>query len=434
MLITPALARSTLADLIQNSALPFIPDVLLKTKWIRHHGHILIGDKALRAYKVKAQWRYDDRDIRRAGHELAAIDTDPEDLVEILVLDRTRRLDYSQPPDPITWREVIANRIHHAAYIRALRTDDSLGIDIIGDNGLPGGIPIDDVITHYATTSVGGLQPLRALTRHGTSWYLPRACADLLDRWQALELTLSDQARICSACKSQGPRYGGWRQPTSTGFDTLCPTCSATTYPPYEGQLRGTAYNDLRRALRADHYLCRLCQTSRAFSWDHCHDHGLIRGPICASCNVFEGKGISFLKGEGSVQHLQECLGCRNQQTLPRRYRLDVATEHLQKTQRHGRCRSGSRVHDIDFHHGTHTFNLYCPTHGTRWTTQLTTAEVADIVRDFLKMACPSKTNRLTARYPSSDDEPMTDLLPAPSRIAEALGQRDRIRGPNWLG
>lgn len=411
MLITPALARTTLADLIKDSTLPFVPDVLLKTKWLHHHGRILIGDKALRAFKDKAQWRYDDRDIRRAGHELAAIHADPQDLVEIAVLQRTRRLDYSQPPDPIPWREHIANRIHHVAHLRSLRQENAAAPDTVGDNGLPGGIPIDEVITHYASTSIGGLQPLRALTQHGTSWYMPRACADLLDRWEELELNLSDQARICSVCKSQGPRYGDWRQSNTTGFITLCPSCSVAAYQPYKGHLRGTAYNDLRRTMRADDYLCRLCQNSRAFSWDHCHDHGLVRGPICASCNTFEGKGLYFLQGEGSVQHLQECLGCSNQQTLPRRYRLDVATEHLQKTQRHGRCRSGSRVHDIDFHHGTHIFTLYCPAHGTRWTTQLTTAEVAAIVRDFLKTALPQQNQPADTPAPASG---MSDLVTGP--------------------
>ncbi|MEV6497854.1 endonuclease domain-containing protein [Streptomyces prunicolor] len=29
----------------------------------------------------------------------------------------------------------------------------------------------------------------------------------------------------------------------------------------------------------------------RASVWDHCHEHGHVRGPVCPSCNTFEGKG-----------------------------------------------------------------------------------------------------------------------------------------------
>ncbi|NXY94460.1 hypothetical protein HYE82_08650 [Streptomyces sp. BR123] len=216
---------------------------------------------------------------------------------------------------------------------------------------------------------------------------MPRACADLLDRWEELELSLSDQARICSSCKSRGPRYGGWRQPTTTGYVTLCPDCSGAAYQPYKGHLRGVAYNDLRRTMRADDYLCRLCQASRAFTWDHCHDHGHVRGPVCASCNTFEGKGVRFLQGEGSILHLLECRGCREQQTLPQRYRLDIAGEHLHNTERHGRCRSQPHVWDHDLHHGTHNFTLACPSHGTRWTSKLTTAQIHELTRAVVAAA-----------------------------------------------
>ncbi|MGW4546312.1 endonuclease domain-containing protein [Streptomyces violaceorubidus] len=40
-----------------------------------------------------------------------------------------------------------------------------------------------------------------------------------------------------------------------------------------------------RRGTRADDYLCRLCKESPA-AWDHCHEHGYVRGPRCGSCNT----------------------------------------------------------------------------------------------------------------------------------------------------
>ncbi|MGW6941356.1 endonuclease domain-containing protein [Streptomyces xanthophaeus] len=396
MLMSPELARDTLAELIQDCALPIRPDVLLKTKWIHNHGHIVIGGNAIRAFKDKARWRYDERDIRRAGHQLVSVTVDPQDLVEVQILRRERRADYSQPPDEADWRRGLAWQIHHAAFLRSYRAGDGIpSDDVINEHGLPGQITLDNVINHYANTSIGGLQPLRALTRTGpASWSLPRACTTLLDCSQALEQTLLEQAQICSSCKSQGPRYGGWRQPTTTGYVTLCPPCSGAAYQPYKGHLRGVAYRDLRRTMRADDYLCRLCQASRAFTWDHCHDHGHIRGPVCASCNTFEGKGVRFLQGEGSILHLLECRGCRDWQTLPQRYRLDIASEHLHNTERHGRCRSRPHVWDHDLHHGIHNFTLSCPSHYTRWTSKLTTAQIHELTRAVVTAALAGKTEK----------------------------------------
>ncbi|WP_406016336.1 endonuclease domain-containing protein [Streptomyces sp. NBC_00984] len=80
----------------------------------------------------------------------------------------------------------------------------------------------------------------------------------------------------------------------------------------------------------ADDYLCWLCTTpQRAYYWDHCHDHGLVRGPVCASCNTFEGNGMVFVNRPGSVEHLLECTVCRAQHTLPRRHYEDVIRNHL---------------------------------------------------------------------------------------------------------
>ncbi|MBG7702424.1 hypothetical protein HCJ76_31180 [Streptomyces sp. MC1] len=40
-------------------------------------------------------------------------------------------------------------------------------------------------------------------------------------------------------------------------------------------------YDRLRRrgALAHDH-LCRLCKASQESAWDHCHEHGHVRGPL----------------------------------------------------------------------------------------------------------------------------------------------------------
>ncbi|MGW0778833.1 endonuclease domain-containing protein [Streptomyces sp. NPDC002835] len=68
----------------------------------------------------------------------------------------------------------------------------------------------------------------------------------------------------------------------------------------------GVAYARLReRGPRAEDFLCAMCDPARpAAVWDHCHEHGLIRGPLCGSCNTMEGQGKDFLARKGSVRHL----------------------------------------------------------------------------------------------------------------------------------
>jgi len=46
----------------------------------------------------------------------------------------------------------------------------------------------------------------------------------------------------------------------------------------------GTPYGHNRRIRRAPGGGCVLC-AQRATVWDHCHRHGIIRGPLCARCN-----------------------------------------------------------------------------------------------------------------------------------------------------
>ncbi|MEU6106311.1 endonuclease domain-containing protein [Streptomyces flaveolus] len=93
---------------------------------------------------------------------------------------------------------------------------------------------------------------------------------------------------------------------------------------------------------------------SQAFAWDHCHEHGHVRGPLCTSCNNVEGKTApdSFLQLEGGALHLLQCRGCREQRTLPRRFHLEVVRAHLKRTERHGRCHRQPYVRAAEHTHG----------------------------------------------------------------------------------
>ncbi|MFD0287682.1 endonuclease domain-containing protein [Streptomyces lutosisoli] len=404
MLISPQLARDTLADLTKDCGLPLAPDELIPGKGdFLDHGHILIGDVAVRGYKDKGRWKYDDRDIRRAGQTLAAVTVDHGDVVEAQVPSRRYFDDRASYEDwnRADWGRTLNYWIYDAAR-RSRRRDASEAYDdfvsdvwssryTIGAHGLPGQLTFDELISFYGERTVAGTRPLKLLTWSGTHWVLPRAYADMLDRWQERDRALAEQARICTGCRRRGSRCA-WRTTTANGYVTLCPACSGEAFQAYTGDLQGVAYSSLRRTHRADEYLCCLCRESRASIWDHCHDHGYVRGPVCASCNTFEGKGVAFLRRNGSVQHLLGCRGCRERRTLPRRFHLEVALDHLEEVERHGRCRHRPHAYRGEYVHGVHRITLSCHAHAStsRWTRETTVAEAADMVRAFVDSALSS--------------------------------------------
>ncbi|WP_043271977.1 endonuclease domain-containing protein [Streptomyces sp. CT34] len=391
-MMSPKSARATFADLTANCALPLDPDVLLRTDLLHHHGHTVIGDAALRGYKYKGRWRYDERDVRRAGRALAELPINLDDLAEIHLPEYRDHIGLEEWARP-DWRRQLVTWMFNAARHKAFQEDRPYDENWdswkeIGDNGLPGGLTMTEFIQARSNDShmqnIAGTKPRRLLSWSGEHWLLPRAYADLLDRWERLEDDLVNQARICSSCGTKGPLWA-WRTPTANGYITLCPPCSGTAYQTYQGHLHGVLYESLRRTMRADDYLCRLCAQSRAFTWDHCHDHGYVRGPLCASCNTFEGKGVRFLLREGSVLHLLECRGCLEQKTLPRRFRIAVIREHVEATERHGRCRHRPYTQGLEHVHDVHRFSLRC--HQSSWTKDVTATEAADVVRAFVEKA-----------------------------------------------
>ncbi|MGW3498316.1 hypothetical protein [Streptomyces sp. NPDC001020] len=83
MPISREYARSLFADLTQNAMVPLDPDELLHMPGLRQHGHVFFGDIAVRCYKYKAHWTYDERDIRAAGRTFAEMDVDLDDVVDV---------------------------------------------------------------------------------------------------------------------------------------------------------------------------------------------------------------------------------------------------------------------------------------------------------------------------------------------------------------
>jgi hypothetical protein len=391
MHMSPKLARSTLVELTQDCVIPIHPaDLTMRGVFVRH-GYVLVGDVALRGFKSKGSWGFDERDVRRAAQALMDLAVDVQDLVKVELPERQSGSDPGDWYWRTDWRRDIRRwmynaAVHQAALDRRSRPPESYSRRDLGPNGLPHGLTLTQFNERAGDNTVATTKPLSLLSWSGEHWMLPRAYRDLLDRWEKLEKELRATARLCSSCGEQGPDNRDWRTPGTTEYVTVCPPCSASSHPAYAGHLHGVTYASLRSTHRASDYLCRLCKGCRASVWDHCHDHGYVRGPLCARCNGAEGSGRRFLDRDGSVLHLLQCSACHRERTLPRRYQDDVAAAHLEATERHGRCNGRPYIQNITLtDDGSTKFTISCHTHYTRkWTRELNPAEIADLVRKFL--------------------------------------------------
>ncbi|TXR91750.1 hypothetical protein EAO73_35805 [Streptomyces sp. col6] len=400
MPISRELARSLFADLTQNSAVPLAPDELVHMPGLREHGHVFLGDIAVRCYKHRARWMYDERDIRAAGRVFADMEVRLDDVVTVRLpthhsMAEGENVEWYLPD----WRRRVAAWMFDAArdkLFRQERTFSEWGAwRQVGANGLPGDLTWEEFMASRVGRrhgqNIAATRPLELLTWSGQEWLLPRAYADLLDRWEQRESEVAARARLCSSCAERSPGWLGWRTPTAQGYVTRCPPCSGAAFLKYSGHLRGVPYEKVRRrGTRADEYLCRLCKASQASVWDHCHEHGQVRGPLCGSCNSREGCATPeyFFQFEGSVEHLLECRGCNEQRSLPQRFALEVVRAHLQQTERHGQCRMRPYVREAEQQpEAGHRFLLSCSGGHTKtgtWTTDVTADEVTALVHTFV--------------------------------------------------
>ncbi|MFF8321044.1 endonuclease domain-containing protein [Streptomyces bobili] len=182
----------------------------------------------------------------------------------------------------------------------------------------------------------------------------------MLDQRDERESGLQAAEQHCDGCGALS-LDGSWRTPTATGWRIICPACAASSLRRYRRELQGAAYVRVREhGPRAANFLCAVCETARpATDWDHCHDHGLIRGPLCGSCNTMEGQGKDFLARPGSLQHLLQCDDNRRRLRL-HRPQLRCEARHPRRAQcaafargsrtrpvphRRRSARAGRRVH-----------------------------------------------------------------------------------------
>jgi hypothetical protein len=409
--ISPIFARAAFAEMTHGAPLPLNPDALLRTKssHLRGHGHIVIGDIALRVYKHKGRWLYDEREVRQAAQVLANVGVDRSDLVEVdLPAYRSHEehlAEDEETRDRANWRGQISSWMREEAFLKQpleqrLRFERS-DWEEIGENGLPGGLTWDEFVSTRTasrrTCTIAGTRPLELLTRSADRWWLPRTYAEVLDRWEEVEDELLEQARLCSRCGARGPLWSRWRTTTAVEYVTMCPPCSGAEFTAYTGHLRGVPYRQMRaRKLRADDYLCRLCMTSRASVWDHCHEHDLLRGPVCASCNTFEGKGVpsQLIRREEVVEHLLECSRCHDERTLPPRFHAAVVGLHLEAEERHASCPVAPRARQRDTTADGHAFDLYCDRHWTKkWRKEVSAADALALVHAYVDQVLIASTD-----------------------------------------
>ncbi|MGW5119334.1 endonuclease domain-containing protein [Streptomyces noursei] len=332
-MISQKLAVQFLVDETFNCSIPLAPQ-RFRVHRFSEHDFVHFGNVRVRAYKHANRWRFHEPDVRKAGRMIAALPWDPNDLVD------PRLGDHAQPETAsafTNWRHSIRHTIQGAAY--AARRDDGCPCGTSytphEDNGwaLPCGLTSQSLTERYGNHDIACTLPIPTLIWSEETWLIPRTLATILDRWEEDERTLRATTQLCSGCGAHGTDSDSWRTPTTTGRKVLCPACATAALRGYRQELNGVAYSRVReRGPRAEDYLCALCVPHRpAAAWDHCHDHGVVRGPLCGTCNTMEAQGKEFLAQEGSVQHLLSCNGCRRERTLPAHHRIAALRRHLHR-------------------------------------------------------------------------------------------------------
>ncbi|WP_329347197.1 endonuclease VII domain-containing protein [Streptomyces sp. NBC_01261] len=390
-LISPEYAGQLLKELTKGCAVPAAPANMARYAF-QTSDHVLIGDVAVRGYKHKNRWRLDERDIRKAGERLASLAIDLDDLVDARPQPtdrgRTWRLQIMNWFDQVAYEDQTANGCHCEGQQPCDRTRPN-------QHGLGCGATREQVEARYGQQSIASTRPLPLLTWSGAIWMVPRAYAALLDRAEQIATEFAEKAARCSRCGAQGDIWE-WRSSSTAGYTTLCPSCTSAAARQYKGHLRGRQYKSLPKNSQPDAFLCVLCPSPRqAMCWDHCHEHGFVRGPVCASCNTYEGGGYQFINRPGAVQHLLRCDGCRREGMVPPRHQPDVVLRTF-VFDPHDSCTQPPRYPwgavEGD---GSIRFRLHCWHHTSpyRWEQAVPASQVRLLVSEFVDKTLAAETD-----------------------------------------
>ncbi|MFB8144399.1 endonuclease domain-containing protein [Streptomyces parvus] len=359
-MLTQKTAAWYLAEATRTCPIPLAPEAF-RRKDRAPHDFVFFGHMPLRAYRTTRQWQFMDADVLRAGRSVAELPWDPDDLVD---------LEHAEQDPP---RQGDGTHSDWRREIRHLVRSVEAGCGCSPSHAAtpPSHHPTPDcLLQRYGNYSIACTLPVRALVRVDDAWVIPRTLAWILDQRDESENSFRTAGQQCDGCQAPSPD-GSWRALTTTGWKIICPACAAASLRRYRRELQGTAYAHVREhGPRAADFLCAVCETARpATAWDHCHDHGLIRGPLCGGCNTMEGHGKEFLARPGSLQHLLRCDGCRAQRSLPPLHRLAVLRRNLHLTRGAQDCDWPLHMHvSIEQADGGYDCTVHCsgPEHRAR--------------------------------------------------------------------
>ncbi|MFB7867891.1 endonuclease domain-containing protein [Streptomyces sp. NPDC056069] len=331
-MISPQLAAAYLADETRHCPVPMAPGRFEYRRDARHD-FVFFGHRPVRAYKQSGRWKFHEPEVRAAGRAVAALPWDPDDLADPRPGGPSSQ--GGSLLEPAGWRAQIWRLAGSAARTAHEEHGCPCGTPWYGHAmtwGLRCGLTEEVLRRRYGQYSIACILPVASLVWRGDTWMIPRTLAFMLDRWEAADEALGRAPTSCRVCGTM-VTGSGWGTAATGGGQTLCPGCARATLLSYGGQFQGRPYAKIRdSAPQAGGYLCVLCDPPRpAAAWDHCHDHGLVRGPLCVSCNTMEGHGKEFLTLKGSTAHLLRCTQCRTTRTLPANHRLAALRQHLHR-------------------------------------------------------------------------------------------------------
>ncbi|MEV4871348.1 hypothetical protein [Streptomyces syringium] len=142
--ISPRLARTYFTEISAGSAVPLDLDELVSMVRLHQHGHVVLGDVAVRCYKYRLKWTYDERDIRRTAQVFADFRLDPGDVVEVQVPPYREHGD--QEPEErgrADWREQIASWMYWDARDKHRREGRTKSGTTAGSASAPAGCPVN---------------------------------------------------------------------------------------------------------------------------------------------------------------------------------------------------------------------------------------------------------------------------------------------------
>ncbi|HEV2637721.1 MAG TPA: endonuclease domain-containing protein [Actinocrinis sp.] len=280
-----------------------VPDAGLMANIARAGLPILLGRTLIRAEKISGRWQVSKDDLQAAARDLTALASidaagaGPRQMVTIRTTDelwagKLARMLRDNHPNPESGREPVVWT--GPWWKKHWYWDCQWGC-------------LD--FAKIAEPAAGAV--------NGDAWVIPQLYAEFAADAAAQVERFSADRRRCSRCGETAARRRGWADvDTSGGWESLCANCLAShdsQLRDYQGQLRDIPYARARyrRENPPTWYRCVLCGLP-AVVWDHCHEHGYIRGPLCRTCNTNDNWlfRAPYRNAEHPIDHVEQCKGC----------------------------------------------------------------------------------------------------------------------------